>query len=191
LVAVVAALVDSIDGVASGIRGQVGYLVWYELAAFVPTVMALGAVLGVWFQVARSQRTRFSSPIWQSVWFGAPASLFVAWVPSSWILEHWGEMPLAARFVAVAWFPFSVAAVTAFTIGVLIALRRPGFGSPRRRRVVASMVASRTDLGARAKRSPRARGSRPRSLDRRSLSAQLDATLDAHAFDLPCPTAPT
>lgn len=121
LVALFAATLDVVDTLWSGFEGQVWARGAYVYSSLVLVLGAVGAALGAW--TALVLRTTEAMDRWRelarAVLLGLPGGAFMAWVPTSWIVEHSEELEGIGVAVAASVYPLALAAST-----ILAALTR-------------------------------------------------------------------
>ena len=129
IVAALVATVDFVDTIVSGFNGQVWARGAYVYSSLVLVFTAAGAVLGAWTAVAlgvtATLNDRWREPL-RAVLLGLPGGAFMAWVPTSWIVEHWGELTQVGVAISLSAYP----PVFAIATGVAWLIRRWLIRSP-------------------------------------------------------------
>jgi arylsulfatase A-like enzyme len=100
----VAATADAVYAALSRFSGGLGALVFSIFGLVVPVFAALGGLLGAYlapFSERARRQERFLARIGTSLGASLPAAAFWLWVPSGWILEHWGTLKPFHRALAL------------------------------------------------------------------------------------------
>jgi arylsulfatase A-like enzyme len=132
-----AALVDTFDAAISGFEGQLGFYAWYATSSLVLALGLMGALLGTWVQGARWLGRRLPpsvGPAVRVILIALPCAAFVAWVPTSWIVEHWRELKLGGKMIARGVYlaaAIGSVAVAAIVIRIVRSYRGAAPGLPR------------------------------------------------------------
>ena len=120
-----------------GFDGPKLALAAYALSSLILACGALGAALGLWTGILNAALPRSDAPLdagatprsrvrstLRALLLGLPAAAFVAWVPTSWITEHWAGLGARAGAIAVLVYPGAWLACAAAAALVDAAVRR-------------------------------------------------------------------
>jgi arylsulfatase A-like enzyme len=129
LTGIAVAAIDAASAILGSFAGSRAALLLYVFALIVPTLTVVGSLLAIWFWIAR----RLRGPWITSLLVALPFAAFLAWVPSSWIVEHWGELATAQRTIAIL-------VEIALLIGSVVAARLAAWRPPGRRLVAIAAI---------------------------------------------------
>lgn len=134
----VVALIDGVDALTGKFSGSRVPLGLYALVLDVFVIGVTSAAVGAWWAFASRVASRIGRGRLRG-WLSAalaslPFTAFVLWVPTGWIVEHFGELGTLGRALSVLTYPFlSAAVVVAARIFSRIAAAYPGGALPRPR----------------------------------------------------------
>lgn len=132
-VGAVVASIDALDTLHSGFDGSWLALLAYVFSSLMFAFGVLGALLGAWTALVvggLGKATRGWLRALRALLLSLPACAFVAWVPTSWITEHWASLSGKSAAVAVLVYPIAVLGSTLVAYVVYAVVERYS-ASPR------------------------------------------------------------
>jgi arylsulfatase A-like enzyme len=126
-VGAIVAIVDTADTLGTGFEGPAAALAWYTSSSLVFGIGLLGALLAAYSHLCLILCRKLNGGRGEALrafLLGLPGGGFMAWVPSSWITEHWAGLDASGRAIALAVTPFALLASTAIAWGVRTSLAR-------------------------------------------------------------------